>query len=599
MHSDIPMIVAGILVGGVAAQWLGWRIAIPPIVFLLAGGIIVGPVTGALDPDAVFGNVLLPVVSLSVAIILFEGSLGLGIKGVKSAGRAVWLMLTVGAGITLLLTMLLSRWILDIDSRLALLLSAVLVVTGPTVIGPIVRTMGLHGRLGAMLETEGTLIDPIGAVLTVLVFEYYFSEHATQTNLLAEVGLTFLFGTVVGVVAAVLLTMAMARFFIPDQLHQLFTLSLVIGAFAISNEIREESGLVAVTAMGIALASQRKVAVQHVLEFNETLRMMLIAGLFILLAARIESETLSDLEWRNIALLVALVVIVRPVAIFVSTALTSLSIKEKIFLALTAPRGIVAAAIASIFSLRLSELGIDGSQELIAATFTVIAGTVLLSGLFSRRLAIKLGLIDTSERRTIVMLGSNPFTLALAAAMKEYEVPVRIVDLDRKRLATARMAGIGVHRGSVFSDSAFDDLGLERAVAFAAATGNDELNAMACRTVAVHLGRRHVFQVVPSREEHRAWWTMPAGTFARPLFGRNITIASLNERVGEGWRVGVTRLTDQFTPAMWRERHEEAIPLMILDKKDNVEFFAADTDRKLRIGDSVVRLVPPSKSATS
>ncbi|CAN5613606.1 sodium:proton antiporter [soil metagenome] len=593
MHSDIPLIVAGILAGGIAAQWLGWRFSVPAIVFLLAGGIVVGPVTGVLHPDEVFGSVLLPVVSLSVAIILFEGSLGLGIKGVRSAGRAVWLLLTVGAAITLVLTMLLSRWILDLDTRLALLLSSVLVVTGPTVIGPIVRTMGLRGRLGAVLETEGTLIDPIGAVLTVLLFEYYFQEHGTNKTLLVEVGLTFAFGAIIGVAVALLLTLALARFFIPDQLHQMFTLALVIGAFAVSNQVREESGLVAVTVMGITLASQRRVSVGHVLEFNETLRMMLISGLFILLAARIDADTLAALEWRNVALLVALIVVVRPIAVFASTALTTLTTREKIFLALTAPRGIVAAAIASVFSLRLSELGVDGAQELIAATFTVIVGTVLLSGLFSRRLAVRLGLIDDKSNRAVVVLGSNPFTLALAAAMNEYDVPIRIVDLDRRRLATARMAGIGVHSGSVFSESALEDLDLEKAVAFAAATGNDELNAMACSTVAVHMGRRHVFQVVPKREQHRAWWTMPAGTFARPLFGRNITISLLNERVEAGWRVGVTRLTPQFTPAMWREKHEEAVPLMILDKKDNVEFFAADSDRKLRIGDSVVRLAAP------
>ena len=270
MHETAILVIAGVLVGGVIAQWLGWRLRVPAIVFLLAGGLIAGPFTGALDPDDTFGELLFPAVSVAVAVILFEGALGLGWRGVKVAGRTVWMLLTVGAFTTLVLTMLAGRLLLDISWDLAVLLACVLVVTGPTVIGPIVRSIGLHGRLAAVLEAEGTLIDPIGAILTVLVFQTAFESGdggSVVTDLLETLGV----GAAIGVVAAAVLFIALRRFLIPDQLHNVTTLAVVIGAFALSSEIRAESGLVAVTVMGISLASQTRVSVRHVLEFNEIL----------------------------------------------------------------------------------------------------------------------------------------------------------------------------------------------------------------------------------------------------------------------------------------------------------------------------------------
>jgi NhaP-type Na+/H+ or K+/H+ antiporter len=589
---EVPLLIAGILAGGFAAHWLAWRLRVPAIVFLLAGGLIAGPVTGAIDPDETFGGLLFPIVSVAVAVILFEGALGLGIEGVKLAGRAVWLLLTVGAGITLVLTTVIARVVLDVEPEVALLLAAILVVTGPTVIGPIVRTVGLRGRLGALLEAEGTLIDPIGAILTLLVFQFAF-ERRDGGNLLLETAETFVLGIALGLIGAIALTVALSRFLVPDQLHQLFTLAVVVGAFAVSNAVREESGLVAVTAMGIALTVQRRVTVRHVLEFNETLRILFISALFILLAARIERETLTDLEWRNIVLLAALVLVVRPLAVFVSTWPTSLRHRERWFLAATAPRGIVAAAVASVVSLRLAELGEPGSQVIISATFTVIAGTVLLSGLGARPLARRLALVDPTASGTLVILGANDFTNELATTLERHGVAVRVVDLDRRRLASARMAGIGVHRGSVFADETWEQVGFDRASAFLAATGNDELNALAGRHLAAGLGRRAVFQLVPSRQEHAAWWRLPPGTFARTVFAADATLPRLLDRLERGWRIAATRLTEQFPHEAWRGQHPEAIPLVVIDRRGQAELAALDRDRVPRAGETVVALVPP------
>ena len=591
MNEEIVLVVAAVLAGGVVAQWLGWRLRVPAIVFLLAAGSIGGPITGVLDPDHTFGSLLFPSVSMAVAVILFEGALGLGWRGVRAAGATVWMLLTVGAGITLAGTAVAARYLLDVGWDLAAVLAAVLVVTGPTVVGPIVRSIGLHGRLAAILEAEGTLIDPIGAILTVLVFKALFEspDGAIAVEILLTLGVGILFG----MAAALLLVVALARYLIPDQLHNVTTLTVVIGAFALANHMREEAGLVAVTVMGIALASQHRISVRHVLEFNETLRILFISGLFVLLGARIQPDTLRELEWRNILFLAVLVVLVRPLSVLCATFRSALSRRERLFLALTAPRGIVAAAIASVFSLRLTDIGVANSQVLVSATFTVIGGTVLLSGLGSRTLATRLGLIENGPK-TMIVLGANPVARQFATSLDKHGASVSLVDLDRKKLSDARMTGLLAHRGSVFADKTWQDAGIQNAACFIAMTSNDEVNILASRHAAAILGRKRVFQLPPSRPEHEAWWTLPTGTFARSLFSNTANFTKLSTGLDEGMKITSTRLTDKFGPQDHARVHPEAIPLYLIDPKGNIDVIATDSARKPRVGDTLVTLARPT-----
>lgn len=601
MHEELILVVAGVLAGGVVAQWLGWRLRVPAIVFLLAGGLIAGPLTGALDPDHTFGELLFPSISLAVAVILFEGALGLGWKGVRAAGNTVWVLLSVGAAITLVGTGLAARYVLDIDWDLAVLLAAVLVVTGPTVIGPIVRSIGLHGRLGALLEAEGTLIDPIGAILTVLVFEAAFAAHDGAADIATAIFATFGAGALIGLAGAALLIVAFRRFLVPDQLQNVTTLATVIVCFAAANELRDEAGLVAVTVMGIAIASQSTVPVRHVLEFNETLRIVFISGLFVLLGARIEADTLREFEWRNVAFLVALVVIVRPLSIWLSTMRSGLSRNERVFLALTAPRGIVAASIASVFSLQLADLGVENSQILVSATFTIIAGTVLLSGFGSRPLAVRLGLVEPG-RDIIIVLGANPVARAVATALEAQGAPVRLVDLDRREIAAARMTGLLAHRGSVFADETWEQAGLHNAACFIALTSNDELNTIAARHAAAALGRKQVFQIPPGRPEHRTWWDLPTGTFARPLFTRDLTYTELARRLDNNSKVTATRLTERFSLDDHSRTHPDALVLFTVNTKGGIEIASDDKRRVPRPGDTIVALAstaPPNRAPES
>jgi len=589
VEQDIITAIAAVLVAGVAAQWIGWRLQIPAIVFLLAGGLLAGPVTGLLDPDALFGRALFPLVSLAVAVILFEGALGLGWRGVREAGSTVWKLLTVGAAVTFAGAALAARLLLDVDWDLALLLAAVLVVTGPTVVGPIVKAIGLRGRVAAILESEGTLIDPIGAILTVFVFQALFLSDERGGSIVGDVLATFGVGAGIGLAGAGLLYLVLHRFLLPDELHNVGTLAVVVSAFVVSNELRDESGLVAVTVMGIALAAQSKVSVRRVLEFNSTLRILFISSLFVLLGARISSETLRQIEWRNLAFLVVLVVVVRPLCVLVSTLGSGLRREERLFLAVTAPRGIVAASVASLFSFRLTAAGVEGSQVLVSATFTVIGGTVLLSGLASRPLGVRLGLI-ASGRGAVIVLGANPFATEFASALEGHGVPTRLIDVNPQELTRARMKGLPTQQGSVISDATWEAAGIKDAASFVAMTQSDEINALAVRHAAEVLGRKQVFQLAPRRREHEVGTQLPVSAVARTLFAPDATIDRLNERLADGWRIASTRITDRFGAEEHADVHRDATPLFVVSRKGRVDLIAVDSPRKPKPGDVLVTL---------
>ena len=590
MHSDVALVITGVLAAGLVAQILGWRLRVPAIVFLLAFGLLAGPVTDLVHPDDVFGDALFPTVSIAVAIILFEGSLAMGVAGIRTAGRTTITLLTVGSVITFAGVAVAARFVLDVEWRVAYLLAAVLVVTGPTVIGPIVKSLGLHGRLGMILEAEGTIIDPIGAIATVVVFQSFFesSDSSVAETLLTTFGI----GVGAGLIGTAILVFVLWRLLIPDELHQVLTLTVVVSTFAVSNHYAHEAGLVAVTVLGFLLASQKRVSVRHILDFNETLRVLFISGLFILLAARIDRATLTDLEWRSILFLVVLVVIVRPVSVAGATIGVGLTRAERIFLAATAPRGIVAASIASVFALRLSEEGVPGAQIVLSATFTVIVGTVLLSGLGARPLARRLGLLG-DDGAHVVIVGSNDFTMALAEVLGREGVSSSLVDADRLSSQRARMRGLDSWSGSIFSVQDVHEVGLDRASVFLAATSNDELNALACRMAAETLERRHVFQLPPSRPSDSEIGRISLGLFGRSAFSMEATAERLDDLLLEGWKVSATNITKEFSVRDWQEQHADGVPLAVIDGKRHLHVLAAGRRRSVRGGERLVALVPP------
>ncbi len=363
---EILLRLAGILAAGVGAQWLAWRLRFPSILLLLVAGFILGPVSGFVDPDELLGDLLLPFVSVAVAVILFEGGLSLRLRDLLDTGGVVPRLVTVGAAVTGLLGALGAHVIIGLDEGVAILAGAILIVTGPTVIVPMLEQIRPIGRVSTILRWEGIVIDPIGATLAVLVFGGVVVGDLGDASSLAIEGVakTLGAGILIGGGAGFVLALLLGRYWIPDALQNAVTLTFVVGVTTVCDTIQDESGLLAAVVMGVVLANQRLATVRHIIYFKENIRVLLLAGLFIVLAARLSFDDIEAVGFEGLIFIALMIVVVRPLSVFASTAGSALSWQERLFLSGVAPRGVVAASVASIFAIGLAEEGIGDANQL-------------------------------------------------------------------------------------------------------------------------------------------------------------------------------------------------------------------------------------------
>lgn len=401
MNEHVLVAIPAILALGVGSQWVAWRLGVPSILVLLLSGFTAGPLLGVLDPDAIVGDLLFTFVSLAVAVILFEGGLRLSLSELEGVRDVVQRLITVGALVTWTLSTAFSYLLLDLGFALSVLLGAILVVSGPTVVMPLLEHFRLSARVNSVLKWEGIFIDPVGAILAVLVFQTIVATQADVTPVPIVIGflLTTLTGVVVGSIGAAIIYFALDGYRVPEALRNSVTLAIVLIVFAISDLIRVESGLLAVTLMGVVLANQRRISVGRIIEFKEELRGILLAVLFVVLSARLTMEELTGvLNMRMLLFLIALVLLVRPATVVVSSLRSRLEWREVAFISWLAPRGIVAASVSSVFGIELAELGYEGAEQLTPLTFVVIVSTVAIYGLTMGSFASFLGL--TQPRRS-------------------------------------------------------------------------------------------------------------------------------------------------------------------------------------------------------
>ncbi|MEO6908502.1 MAG: sodium:proton antiporter, partial [Abditibacteriaceae bacterium] len=444
--------IAIILVLGAGVQWLGWRFKLPSILLLLTAGFLVGPVTHVINPEYIFGGLLFPLVSLAVAVILFEGGLSLRLVDLKEVGNTLWRLLTIGVIVTWVISTLAAHYFIGLTWSLALLLGAVLVVTGPTVIGPLLAFVRPQDRIGSILRWEGIAIDPIGAVLAVLVFEALPLGRADNAPVFILVGLvrTSVIGTSCGLLGAGIIILLLYRYWVPDFLQNFAVLAMVWGSFALSNHLQAESGLLAVTVMGIALANQRWLSIRHIVEFKENLRVMLVSVLFIVLSAKMNLTDFQYLGWGALGLFLVLVIIARPLCVMLSCLGTKLNWNERAFMACMAPRGVVAAAVSAIFALRLQHANVAQAELLAPLTIAIIFGTVLLYGLTAYPLARRLN-VAKPEPHGLLIAGAHSWARQMAAELTALNVPVLLVDTNRSNAAQARIQKIPAKNLSVLS----------------------------------------------------------------------------------------------------------------------------------------------------
>jgi len=594
MTEDILIKLAAIVVVGVGAQWLAWRFRIPSILLLLLAGIFIGPITEFVNPDELLGDLLIPIVTLSVGLILFEGGLTLRFADLPGVAGVVRNLITVGAAVTWAIGTLFAWLLFDIDLSLAILFGAIIIVTGPTVIGPLLDHVRPTGRLGPILRWEGIVIDPIGAVLAVLVFEALLHDQLdeaaidTVLAIVATVGI----GTAIGLLGAGIMVLFLRRYWIPDALQNPVTLMLVIAAITVADELKSESGLLAATVMGIALANQRLVNVHHIVEFKENLRVLIIGGIFVILAAGLTIEDITDFGIERAAFLAILILVARPLAVFVSTLRSSLNWRERTFLAGMAPRGIVAAAIAAIFSLRLAEEGNADAPILVPLTFTVIIGTISVYGLGAGRLARWLNVSYPNPQGTLIV-GGQPWARRIAKALLDQDIPVLIMDSNRKNVADARMDGLPANYGNILADYQHGDLDLTGLGRILSMTPNDEVNALAGQRFLPIFGRASIYQLTPRGEGDSRGASVPKEQRGRALFGEGRSYGYLTKRFDDGAVVKTTELTDEFTYDDFLDRYGEdnVVPLFVINADKQMRVFAVEGNPSPKPGHTLISIL--------
>ncbi|MFN1836183.1 cation:proton antiporter [Balneola sp. MJW-20] len=593
MSEYILIGLASVIALGISAQWIAWKFKLPAILMLLGFGIVAGPVTGLLDPDKLMGDILTPFVSISVAIILFEGGLSLRMSEFRQIGGVVIKLITIGILITWTLAAYFAWLFLDLGLELSILFGAVLIVTGPTVIIPLLRQVRPTERAGSVLKWEGIVNDPIGAMMAVFVFEIILAGGFA--NISGKAGLiivaTIAYGTLFGMIGAAILYFMLKKHWIPDFLQNPFTLMVVIGVFAISNTIQHESGLLAVTAMGVLLANQKNVRIKHIIEFKENLQVLLISTLFILLASRLKVEHLGYFNWGTAAFLGALFFVVRPLSIYISSIGSNINFKERTFLAWMAPRGIVAAAISAIFALRLEQEGYAAAEQLVPLTFFVIIATVTIYGLTANPVARWLG-VAKPQPRGVLLLGAHNWSRMMADALNNLGYKVLVADSNWENISKARKMGLNTYYGNVLSEYAMDEINIDGIGRLLALTPNDEVNSLSAIRFSELFGTSEVYQLAPSSSAYGRETELTDHLSGRILFSNDMSFAKINDMVDNGAVVKNTPLTPEFTFKDYRNLYrEDSLPLFLISQNENVEPFAVDNPPSPQPGDTIVALV--------
>ena len=592
-HQMVLISLVGIIVVGVFAQYLAWRFHLPSILLLLILGVLAGPVAGLIHPDELFGELLLPLVSVSVAIILFEGGLSLRIAELRGTGTVIWSLVSLGALVTWTVTAAAAWWLLDLSPAIAVLLGAILVVTGPTVIIPLLRHVRPKGQIGWIAKWEGIVNDPIGAMLAVLAYEAVSNGAGEHPITIAAVNLswTLAVGGGLGLIGAALMVVMLRQHLLPDFLTNPMALMIVLATFLAANLLQDEAGLFEVTFMGVLLANQRFVSIEKVAQFKEDLRVLLISILFVVLAARLTWTDFAQIDGRAAVFLAVLIVVARPLAVALSTFGSRLNWRQRVFLAMLAPRGIVAAAVASIFALRMAPDYPD-AERLAPIVFFVIAGTVAFYGLSASPLARWLGIAQPAPQG-VLMLGAHAWARRIAQALKKENVFVLLVDTNWSEVHAARMEGLPAIYESVFAERVAAEAEATETGRLLALSSNSEVNSLAALRFTRAFGRAEVHQLMPERD--RKVDVQEALEFhGRILFGPEATYSYLTRRFRAGAVVKKVRLTGEFQYDDFKDHYgQTALPMFLIDENGRMRIFTRDSSPTPKSGDSLIALVDP------
>lgn len=587
--------LAGIIILGILAQWLAWKFKIPAILPLILTGLFVGPFSTMFSADGnkwiepvwngqmgLFpGESLFNFVSLSIALILFEGGLTLKKDEIRSVGPVIYKLITLGALVTMITAGIAAHFIIGLNWPLSFLFSSLIIVTGPTVITPILRNLPLKKDISTILKWEGILIDPVGALVAVLVFEFisiggdHGSEYTKET--LVEFGKIIIIGFSIGFTSAYAFATALKQRWIPHYLLNVVSLALVLSVFVLADLFAHESGLLAVVIMGMVLGNMYLPGLKEVFYFKETISILLISILFILLSANIN---LSDLEliynWNSLILFGCVVLVVRPLGVFLSSRKSGLIRNEKIFISWVGPRGIVAAGIASLFGLKLTMQGVENANYITPLVFMIVLGTVLLNATTARIMAKITGVLLKKSEGILIVGASDPSRL-IASYLKKNERRVVLIDSNRNNIAQAKNEGLEAFECDIYEDEIFENIELNDIGFLLALTGSPTINEYALNKLKPAFGEEGAYRLI-SGDEMRD----PNNNPEEGLFSQTDDFINISEVVRDYPIINEVKIQskDHYLQIMEATMKEvKTIPVFVKDVNNDIHIIPADYNK--------------------
>ena len=571
-----------VLVLGIIAQWSSWRLKIPSILLLLAFGFGLSITTGVKIDDYIGEETLLSIVGIFVAIILFEGGMTLKLSELKEAGTPVIRLCTFTVLIGFILTFLVMYYGLNYAWQISALVASILTVTGPTVVGPLLRVVQPSKKISSVVKWEGIVVDPIGAILALLVYEVAtlgWSNDAQGTYLLIFLKLIGA-GVVFPYILAKFIIFLLKRHLIPDFLHSVFLLAMVAGSFAAADQIQKEAGLITVTVLGMVLSNQNAVSVRHIIEFKENLQVLIISLLFILLSGRIDMVEMKEVLVPGLILLGALILFIRPLSVFGAMLFSdTLGLRERAFISFLAPRGIVAAAVISVFALEFEHAAEAGklpyaiaeqAHQLVPLIFLIIIGTVTIYGLLALPLAKKLG-VTAGRSDGVLFAGADSWIVEVAGALAKDGHAVLLMDTKYEKIAEAKLAGVPAMRANILSEYAEHEVDLGGIGQLVAATPNDEINSLASIEYVHNFGRKNIWQLAPEDKHQHHSKAVSHHKRARICFSADASYNELSTKFTKPHSIKSTNLTEKFgVEDFYAEYGEEALILFVYDEKNGL-----------------------------
>ncbi|GIO24052.1 sodium:proton antiporter [Oceanobacillus sp. J11TS1] len=586
--------IAVIVVVGIFSQWLAWRIQWPSIVIMSIAGLLMGPVFGLFNPQEALGSLYSPLISLAVAIILFEGSSSLDVREIKGVSKSVFRIISIGAFLAWIGGAMAAHFIAGLSLEISFIIGGLFIVTGPTVILPLLRNAKLKPRTAAVLKWEGIIVDPFGPLLALFAYEVIkvLTTDSLHANYMISFFISALIAVIFGYVIGFFVSLMISKGIFPEYLKSPVIIAFVLLCFTLAEVVMHETGMLAVTVMGLTLARTKKYvsSIGHdVSHFVENISVLLTSTVFILLTASLSRETIAEMfSWPIIGFVLVMLFVVRPLSIWLSTIGTELSNAERTLIGWIAPRGIVALSVSGYFASSLLNDGREEAGILIALTFALVFITVCVHGFSLRPIAKALKLANDAPPG-VLLVGANSFSIALAAYLQKIGIPVLISDSSSAQLQPAIHKQIPTYQGQILAEHSEYEVDLTPYETILSLTGDAAFNALVSQSYAPSFGYNNTFMLPSNEFQQGEVNEVPATRKAHLLFDENAIFTELNKKINTGYTIQALPI-EQKSKIERNQLQADTVPLLVKKENKTIQLITLQNKIPLAEGDQLVVL---------